>query len=504
MRVANANPTQRVALALAAATLALHLAGNAHYGFFRDELYFIVCGRHPAFGYVDQPPIVPLLAAGSKLFGTSLFALRAIPALFSAAATYAVCILAADMGGTFALLLAALCATLAPVQSAFGTVLGPDTVQILAWPLAILFIGRALHRSPNYWLAVGIVLGLASEAKYSAIIATTALATGVLLTRHRRAVQSPWFLLGILAAASIILPNALWQAMHGMPMLELLRNGQHGKNVALTPANFRLHQSLLTNPTLALVWIVGIAWCLAKSPWRWLGFGTMALLAIMIVLHGKAYYPTPIYGALFAAGAVAIENLLLPGSRLKPAILVLAFAAGLPFLPLTLPILPEQLQISYVEALSKLGIAPKPSENHTMPAIGQEYADMHGWQELADTVTRLYQQLPPETRARTNIFAANYGEAAAIDVLAPPGALPPVISGHNQYWLWGPRSWDGRSLIDVGGDLDADKQLCESAIEIGKFEADFIMPYENGKPIILCTNLKPPVADIWPRLKHYE
>ena len=369
MRAANANPTQRVALALAAATLALHLAGNAHYGFFRDELYFIVCGRHPAFGYVDQPPIVPLLAAGSQLFGTSLFALRAIPALFSAAATYTVCILAADMGGgTFALLLAALCATLAPVQSAFGAVLGPDTVQILAWPLAILFIGRALQRSPNYWVAAGIVLGLASEAKYSAIIAATALATGVLLTRHRRAVLSPWFLLGILAAASIILPNALWQAVHGLPMLELLRNGQHGKNVALIPANFLLQQALLTNPTLALVWIGGIAWCLAKPPWRWLGLGTVALLAIMIALHGKAYYPTPIFGALFAAGAVAIENILYPTSKLKPAILLIAFAAGVPLVPLTLPILPEERQISYVETLSKLGIAPKPSENHIMPS----------------------------------------------------------------------------------------------------------------------------------------
>ena len=505
MRPINANTTQRLALGFAGLTLVLHLVGNPHYGFFRDELYFIVCGRHPDFGYVDQPPIVPLLAALSQSFGTSLPALRAIPAAFSAATIYAVCILAADMGGgVFSLLLAAICAILAPVLSAFGAVLGPDTVQILAWPLGVLLIGRALQRSPQYWLPAGIVLGLAAEAKYSAIIAAVAIAIGIVLTPHRRAALSRWFLFGVLAAALIVLPNALWQILHGMPMLELLRNGQHGKNVELSPANFLLQQALLTNPILALVWIAGLAWCLATSTWRWFGLGTVALLAIMIVLHGKAYYPTPVFGALFAAGAVSIEALIRSRPTFKAVTIAVALAAGLPFLPLTLPVLTEQKLIAYRDSLSRFGIIPSPSENHAMPSIGQEYADMHGWQELADTVTRLYRGLPPEIRARTRIFAANYGEAAAIDVLAPRGILPPVIGGHNQYWLWGPRSWDGQSLIDVGGKLDVDRQYCRSATEIGKFEANFIMPYENGKQIILCTGLKPHVAEIWPTVKHYE
>ena len=505
LRSINAGSPQRLALALAGATLVLHLVGNPHYGFFRDELYFIVCGRSPAFGYVDQPPIVPLLAALSQSFGTSLFALRAIPAIFSAATIYTVCILAADMGGSaFALLLAAICATLAPVLSAFGAVLGPDTVQILAWPLGVLFIGRALHRSPHYWLPAGIVLGLAAEAKYSAIITAVAFAIGILLTRYRRAALSRWFCFGVLAAALIVLPNALWQILRSMPMLELLRNGQHGKNVLVSPASFLLQQVFLTNPILALVWIAGIVWCLAAPTWRWLGLATVALLAIMIALHGKAYYPTPIIGALFAAGTVSIEALIRTRPRLKAITIGVALAAGLPLLPLTLPILPEQQLISYRGSLSRFGLLPQPSENHAMPTIGQEYADMHGWQELADIVTALYRELPPETRARTQIFAANYGEAAAIDVLAPPGVLPPVIGGHNQYWLWGPRRWDGGSLIDVGGKLDADQKLCGSATEIGKFAADFIMPYENGKLIILCTHLKPHVADIWPKVKHYE
>src|SRR5579863_851626 len=125
--------------AAAVVTLVVHLVANPHYGFFRDELYFIICGFHPAWGYVDQPPIVPLLAAGSQLFGHSLFALRALPALFAAAGAYVTVLVAFELGGgLFAAALATLAYLAAPVLESFGAKVGPDMIGLLCWPLCAL------------------------------------------------------------------------------------------------------------------------------------------------------------------------------------------------------------------------------------------------------------------------------------------------------------------------------------------------------------------------------
>ncbi len=158
-----------IALVLSAATLIMHLAGNAHYGFFRDELYFIICGRHPQFGYVDQPPLVPLLSALTQLFGPSLFSLRAIPAILAAASVYTTCLLVREFGGrAFAQLVAGICVAFAPVLAQFGVLMYPDSVQTLAWPLVALLIVRiSKGADPRTFLVAGLVTGIAIESKYS-------------------------------------------------------------------------------------------------------------------------------------------------------------------------------------------------------------------------------------------------------------------------------------------------------------------------------------------------
>ena len=478
-----------------------HLAANPHYGFFRDELYFIVCGRHPAWGYVDQPPLVPLLGALSQAAGTSLFLVRAIPALFAGATAYVIGRLARDMGGgIFAASFAALAGSFSPVLLAFGTKLGPDTVQMLAWPLAILCIGRT-QSNPRWWLAAGLAIGVGGEAKYSALMAAASLAAGLVLTRPRVLLSRPAWL-GALLAGAIVLPNAAWQYAHGWPMLELLQNGQHGKNVVLGPAQFLAQQVLLNNPLLSLIWLAGLVGCARDAAWRWLAMSFAVLMAMMIVLHGKAYYPAPIYPALFAAGGVAIERWIAGRHAWRPIALAAAVVTGLLTAPVVLPVLSEPAMLAYDAALMRAGFSVPETEHHRHAALGQDYADMHGWRAMADTVHAALAALPSEQRARTWVFASNYGEAGAIDVLAPNAH--PTLSGHNQYWLWGPQAFDGASVLDVNGDLEADRLLFRDVRVVATFSAPYVMPYEDDVPIILCTGLRPSVAALWPKVKHYD
>ena len=485
----------------------MHAALNPGYGFFRDEVYFIICGRHPALGYVDQPPLVPLLAALSQSGGDSLFALRLVPALFSAGSIYVTCRIVQELEGrAFAQILGAVAAFFAPVLMAFGGQLGTDTPGLWLWPLAALLVLRLTRGAdPRTWLAVGAALGIAFESKYAVVFFAAALLAGVALTPERRIFRTPWFAAGMLLAAAIVLPNVAWQAAHRFPILELLRNGQHGKNVVLSPSQYLLQQLFLLNPVLTLVPLTGLAWALVRAPLRFLGYAYLLLLAAMIALHGKDYYPADVYPYLFALGAVPIERWTQRARFLtRPAVLAMAAAAGVWLLPFVLPVMSEAHFAQYrSRVLRSLGAQPAQSEHHAPSPLGQEYADMHGWPQLAHTVAEVYASLPAADRARVAIVASNYGEAAAIDFFGARYGLPPALSGHNQYFLWGTHGRSGDVLIDVGGDCGASAHLFRHAERAATFTAPYTMPYESDLPVMLCRGIKRPLATVWPAVKLY-
>ena len=493
---------QRYAAIAAALTLVGHLIANPHYGFFRDELYFIVCGRHPALGYVDQPPLVPLTAALSQVFGESLFLLRAVAALCAAAAVYASCLLAIELGGgTFAVTLTAIAVALSPVLAAFGAKVSTDSDMLWTWPLAALFAVRAVLRNDGrWWIGAGAALGLAAEAKYSVLLFAAALVAGIALTAQRRWFAKAAFWDGVAVAGALALPSLGWQAAHGFPMIELLRNGQHGKNVVLTPAEFLVQQLLIVGPLFAPVWIAGLVALLRRADLRFLGYAYVLLIAIMIALHAKNYYPAAIYSVLLAAGAVAIERWTRRVPLLQPAIASVAFASGFVLLPLVEPILPAAELPAYMVAIH---VHPAASESARQGELPQDFADMHGWRELAAAVVRVYRTAPAGERSGATIVAGNYGEAAAIDVFGAPYGLPHAVSGHNQYYLWGPGSGDGRFVVDVGGDVRADRKLCARAWVAATVSARYAMPFEHDLPIVVCRGLHVPLATLWPRQKMY-
>jgi hypothetical protein len=490
-----------IAWCAAAATLLFHAIANPHYGFFRDELYFIICGRHPDWGYVDQPPLVPLMAAASQVFGQSLFLLRFEAAIFAAAAVYVTCRLVQHFGGgAFAQIFAAVCVALSPVLVAFGMKVGTDMPGLWLWPLGALCMLRALDGRPRYWLGVGIAFGFAFESKYSVLFFVAALLVGLLAAREWRAFATKWFWAGAGLCVAIALPNGLWQAAHGFPMAELLRNGQQGKNVVLGPVQYVLSELLITNPLLSLAWIAGLVWLLMQPRLRWIGYAYLALLLMMIAFRAKHYYPADIYPVLFAAGGVALERWTAVRVALRPVLTGLALLAGFVLLPRVVPILPIDMFIAYQRALP----LDASSETHRRRlAVQQDWADMFGWPEMVATVAGVYQGLPAADRAKAAIVAGNYGEAAAVDFFGGRYGLPPALSGHNQYFLWGPRGYDGSVVIRIGSNEADLRNRCHSFYRAATFSHPLVMPFENDLPIFVCRGLKMPLSQLWPQTKFY-
>lgn len=492
-------------------TLAIHLAANPHYGFFRDELYFIICGLHPAWGYVDQPPVVPLLSAGSQLFGHSLFALRALPAISAAAAAYVTVLIVFELGGgIFAAALATLAYLAAPVLESFGAKVGPDMVGLLLWPLCALYVLRIVNGAdPRWWLAAGAAVGIALQSKYSVVFFAVALVAGLALQpRGRKMLFSGWFLAGTVVATLIALPNFVWQAAHGFPMWELLRNGASGKNLVSSPVLFLIQQLLLTNIFVSPIWIAGLIWLIRNPAARFLGYAYLILIAAMIALHAKHYYPADVYPILIAAGSVAIEGWTRRAFLVRGTIVAATVAAGLFFAPLVLPVLPETASVRYTAFVGTVLHVPRSAlatERGRTAALPEDFADMHGWPQLASTVARIYYALPAAQRDRAAIVASNYGEAAAIDFFGVQYGLPPVISGHNNYWLWGTRGYSGDVVIDVNGDCGRHDMpdLFRNARLATRFDAPWVISYEQEIPISVCTGITQPLSKLWPQLRHY-
>ncbi len=489
----------RLPWVLAAVTFALHVLGEPHYGFFRDELYFIVSGRHPAWGYVDQPPVVPLLAALSQLFGPSLVAIRAVSALFAGGTVYVACLTVIDLGGRrFAQLLAGICVMLGTASVALST----DTPTGLLSPLIVLLVLRMVKGGDlRLWLFAGAAAGVWAETKYSVVYVLAALFGGLALGPERAILKSRWFLYGCAIAAVLALPNVTWQALHGFPMIELLRNDAAGKNVVLTPIEFIERQLVNNNVVLSLVWVCGLVFAAVRRELRWLFWTYVLLVSVLIALHGKDYYAEPIYSSLFALGSVAVEEWIARTIVMRRAIVAGAVVTGLITLPLYLPILPAESYIGYTRFLH---LDVPSSEHRKVGSLPQEYADMHGWPGLARTVAAAYDGLPVEERSHTAILTSNYGEAAAIDFFGAPYGLPPALSGHNQYFLWGPRGYDGAVVMRINGNAAVLRKRCSSVRLLATYANPMGMPDEDGIPIYLCTGIRPNLQTLWPLLKHYD
>ncbi len=489
------------AWSVAIVVVLVHLSVVTQYGFFRNELYFIICGRHPAFGYVDQPPLVPLLAAMTQSAGIHLSLLR-LPAVIAAALLVPLTVVFAQLLGatTRGAWLAAIAAAAATLVTAMTASLSTSTFEPLAFTAVAYFIVRALLlKEPRSFLWAGVIAGIAFEAKYGVAFWVTALAIGLLIGGPRGAFRSPNLWAGVAIAVLLALPNVIWQAVHGFPFLELVRNDNPG-NFTGSPLSFTLDQILSVNMLLAPLWIAGIIAPFVSArlrAYRFLSIAFVTMAVIILATHGKSYYLAGAYPAMFAVGAAACTRL---PRTLVALWAVLAAANGALALPLVLPVLPpERLKVM----MDTMHPRPRPIEAAGIGApLMQMLSDEFGWPQLARDVEDAYAALPAGDRAKAAIFALNYGEAASIDFFGQ--GLPPALSGNNQYYLWGPRGFDGSIVLAVNVDVAQWSRICDSARIVATFgTSPYAMPYEQNRPIVLCRGMHPPLPQLWPAFKHF-
>jgi len=486
---------------LSAATFLLHLTCLTQYGWFRDELYYVACSHHMAWGYVDQPPMIALVAwIARHLFGETLFGIRIVSAIAGAAIVLLTGLLARRLGAQrFGQNLAALCSIIAPMYLAAGHFLSMNVFEPLAW-MSMVYVAIVIFDGGDerLWLLFGAIAGLGLENKHSTLFFGSAFVIGMLLTPQRKHFARPWIWLGGIVAALIFLPNIIWEVQHNFATYELLNNIAHSnKNAPVTPLSFFMGQLLLMHPLTLPIWIAGIVWLISQPRYRTLGLTFIVLFVEFVVMKGKIYYLAPAYPMLFAGGAILLEQKMPRQARVPVATLLVIGGALLA--PYAMPILPVETFIRYQHALH---IEPPKTENHRMGPLPQQYADMFGWPEMTAAVARAYATLTPQEKAKCAIFAQNYGQAGAIDHFGPAYGLPNAISGHQSYFLWGPCGATGEVLIVLDDDKETLDQLFDDVRPAGEVTHPYSMPYEHWT-IHICRKPKVSMAELWPKVKKW-
>jgi len=515
-----------IVVVLAIAKLLFHCYFNNRYDYFRDEFDYMACGNHLAWGYVDQPPLIPfLIHACRAVLGSSLRSIRFIPALASSLLVVQTAVLAREFGGRrFALLLSAITILIAPQYLSNGSLLGTNCLEPNLWMGCAYFAIVAIKRNdPRYWLWFGVVAGIGLEEKYSIALFGFGMIIGLLLTAQRRVFANFWIWLGGLAAFLIFLPNLLWNIHYHWPFVQLIHNIRaEGRDVVLPFPQYFLQQTFLIDPLTAPIWITGLVALFVSArlkPFRALGWCYLVCFTVFFVLHGKNYYLAPIYPMLLAAGALVIESAIngrkIEGTEsssigarrnrlgwLKPAIVVILLVSGAHLAPVTVPILSPDKFIAYMKYLPmKL---PVMEHSHERAVLPQWYADQFGWEEIVAETAKAYFQLPPTDRPGCGIFAQDYGQAGAIDFYGPRYGLPPALSGHQTYWLWGPRGYSGDCLIVLDDSRQRLEQLFEHVQYVGT-SADNPYALEKQIPVFICRGAKFGTLErIWPELKKWR
>jgi 4-amino-4-deoxy-L-arabinose transferase-like glycosyltransferase len=500
------NPLPRIAadsgalILLAFARLVVHCLTNGQYGFHRDELATLDDAQRLAWGYVAGPPLTPFLArVALELFGPSLMGVRFFSALAQSCAMVLAGLMARELGGSRAAqLVTAVAVAIAPVSLVEGALFQYVSFDYLWWVLTAYLALRLLKSDdPRWWLGIGAVVGLGMMTRYTMALLVAGVMVGVLATKARRHLISPWLWAGVALALLVFLPNLLWQVRHDFVSLDHL-GAIHARDVRIGRTEGFLYEQLFVpaNPITIPFWIAGLGFYFlmpAGRRYRLLGWMYLVPFVLLVAMRGRSYYLAPAYPMLIAAGAVVWEQWLSSLlARTAGLVRTLTWGAlavgGLALAAVMLPVAPVN------SALWNLS-----------SKVHDNFVEEIGWQELTQTVAGIYAALPPEQKLGTRVLARNYGEAGAINLYRAAYGLPRAISGVNSYRLQGYGEPPPQTVIALGFARRDLEQPFESCFLAGTVTNRYGVQNEETRhpEIFVCRTPRDSWPVLWERLPRY-
>ena len=487
---------------LGASGFVIHMLFAGNYGYFRDELYYIVSGtQHLSLGYVDFPPFIAYVAALLyPISGDSLVAIHVLPALNEALLVFVAGMIARELGGgRRAQALTAVSTLVALAFLAFGSLFTPDSFDSLWWSLlAYLTVRIVKRREPKLWTVVGLVIGIGMLTKLTILFFVAALLISFLAVPSARIhLRTKWLAIGAMISVVFILPMTYWNLVNGWPMVHFYSEFR-GDFSGGGPVNFLYTQAAIMSYLGLPILVAGMYFYLRSkegSQFRAIGLASVILFVSMLVLDTKAYYLAPVYPMLFAGGAVLIERGSSSGKGVarwfgsRPFVTCLVIV-GMLLAPIAMPILSPA---AFTRAYSASDYQNSPN------------ADRYGWGLTVSNLSRAYNALPASIRSQACILTSNYGEASAVNFLGRGSGLPEAISGHNNYYVWGPGTCTGHVLVTIGYSQSDAQHAFGNVTLLTTITCPYCISYEQNLPVYLCTNPNfTSLASVWPVVRHYD
>jgi hypothetical protein len=484
--------------ALSFVKLLIHLIGNRNYGFHRDELLHLSTSEHLDWGYFEFPPFIALVGKVAHfIFGYSLSGIRFFATLAGVLILILCCLIAKELGGKKKAIMLAGLAVLAFVPFYRNHMLfQPVVFDQLFWTLGFYFLIKYFNsKNVKFLIYLGITAGCGLMNKYTFLIWLLGIVVGLIFYDKGVLFKNKIFYAAGLITLLIFLPNIIWQWQHDVPVLLHLQKLKESQLDKKGPFDFAVEQ--LKHPftlTISLIGLFAYFFDSNLKKYKAIGIAAVVIFCIMWTAQSKGYYFFAIYPVLFAAGAVKIEKLLQLKPKWNYAVAALLILPVIPFIPGAIPILPISTYVSYLDL--------KPEKNGRV-VITYDFADMFGWAEQVQLVDSLYQSLPLNQREKCMIWAENYGEAGAIEILGKKYNLPNPVSSHGSFWTWGTGNTKGEICISIGNEEEAVERVFSDFKLVKMIKHKYAIDEENNIPVYLCSNPKIDIKQNWKSLENH-
>lgn len=485
---------------------------NRQYGYFIDEFYYIACANNPAAGYVDHPPLAPLLLTFWQFFfGDSIYSLRVLPALAVASTSFLTGYFTLLIGGNrYAQIIAALCYMSAPIMLAFGSFYSMNPFEPLLMIIILIIVLKIIRTGDTkLWIRAGALTGLGIMNKHTFVISAAFLFAALLISSHRKLLFSKWLGAGILIAFIIVIPNLLWQYFNGFPSLEFYSNITKYKNVPTPPLEFIKAQIMFFSPVIFPVWFAGlIRYFVSKDLKEYRFAAYFFILSFGFMLLSATSRPDRLsfaYPVVFAAGGMAVSALMtkIKIKWLKPVPAVIIVSGILLAVPLILPYLSPE---AAYKATKSLGFNTE-LEKGKAPLISQIIADRIGWEDKVKMVRAAYSTLSEDEKKRVVFGASNYGQAGAIELFAGDIANNITVCSHNNYYLWSLERIKGKDVliqIDNLEDIHGYREAFDSvAVYPALYTNKWVSPHEDSLAVFILRKSKYPFEHLLRESKHF-